>query len=203
MTTTNETTTTEKTIVVKPLYNAFIKSFNAEVKAENRTTVAIDAIEATGLTVSAFYAALWAEGVKIPTAWPLNAEGNPLSPSSKATKDAIPSVKRLVSALDMRKSRAKKAAKIADMEEQLDKITVIPEQTEKEKPATEKPATEKPESAPRVDDANVPLFDAVSLIESLQGFMIALTSNELELDENDAKLAHKLSKQLIEFAQKA
>ena len=210
MSKTTEKTATEKpAIKVTPLYAAFLKAFNAEDKAINKTSATIDAIEKTGLTVSGFFTALWSENYKVPKNWPLNAKGLPLSPTSKDTRTAIPAINRLVSALDMRKSRAKKAEKKAAAEQQLDEITgnvpvtVVPA-TEAPETTTATPASDQPESAPRVETSDKDLsFDAVSLIESLQGFMIAVSSGDLELDDKDAKLAHKLSKQLIELAQKA
>ena len=206
--TAEKTETVETVINVKGLWSNYNKAFNAEVKATNKTSLAIDEIEKTGLTTSAFFAKLWDDGVKVPTKWPLNADGQPLAPSSKVTKDMLPNVRRLVNAIDNRKSRAAKKAKLEAAEKQLDEITgnvpvtVVPDS---EKPDSEKPATvEKVESAPRVESSDSDLtFDSVTLIESLQGFMIALSSGALELDEKDAKLAHKLSKQLVTLAQKA
>ena len=81
-------------------------------------------------------------------------------------------------------------------------VQVIPENDEK--PTTTTTTKKRTESAPRVETSEKELiFDPVNLIENLQGFMIALNGNNLELTENEAKQAHKACKTLIELAQKS
>ena len=61
-----------------------------------------------------------------------------------------------------------------------------------------------PASADRVESSDQNFeFDSVALIESLQSFVMTINKGESELDEKNAKLAHKLCKQLIDLAQQA
>ncbi len=200
MTTKNAKTKTEKSAekILSPLYADFLKAFKAEEKAVAKTTATIEAIASTSLTVTEFFDGLWSEGYKIPKNWPLNSSGKPLSPRSGKTKAALPEINRLVSALDMRKSRAKKAQKKA--EKKAEKKATSPDSTESVDPVD---SVDSVDSAPRVDEVNIPSFDPVLLVESLQGFMLAVAQGDCQLKEKDAKEAHKLCKRLVELAQKA
>ena len=181
-------------------------AFKAEEKSIAKTTATIESISETGLTVTEFFDGLWSEGYKTPKAWPLNSSGKPLSPRSGKTKSAMPEINRLVSALDMRASRAKKAEKKAKQAKNAERLLdeaaglELPESVDS---IDSVDSVDSVDSAPRVDEANIPSFDPVLLVESLQGFMLAVAQGDSNLKEKDAKEAHKLCKRLVELAQQA
>ena len=205
-----ETIASETPVSLIPLHKRYMTAFNAEGRAVSKTGIIIDEIYALNISVGEYYRTLFAEGFNVPKEWPLNKKGVALSASSTSVRQAVPSANRIVSAFDMRKKREKDATKkletaknpVTTSTDSDVPVDVIPEKVETEKPATV--ATEAIESAPRVESSDADLtFDAVTLIESLQSFMIALNDGNLELDDKQAKQAHKLAKQLIEIAQAA
>jgi len=186
---TTATATAAAAVNVTPLYRAYLKTFSAEQNAANKTAENIAAIAATGLTVTEFFVALWNEGYKVPAAWPIKSNGQPQAPTSKAVRAALPEINRLVSALDMAKSRKAKAAKAQEKAKDTSntgKTTTTPTTTT----ATTDTKDERVET-----DAFI--FDKSATIKALQGLLVD-TANKL--DETNDKDAQK---NLVELANHA
>ena len=80
--------------------------FESEIQIVNKTTAIIDALYEAGLNLAEFFKVLWENGYNIPAEWPIKKNGEPLSCTSKKTREALPAINRLVSAWDMRNKRA-------------------------------------------------------------------------------------------------